>query len=204
MPEPTVAQLIREYQPPQPGGQARRLSPLSFVAQRLRSSTFSPSARLAAFCLAARMNKTERCWPSIETVARDMGCGRSTAAKAIRELTDGASPPLFLKHKRKNSSTIYELVRHWSQAAADARERSAEEYSRKRGQARFAKDLETLRSQYGRARAGVLRDMNTRKVSSMPAGRESRCEPCGAILDIRPDGTVLDFLTQAPHVCPRA
>lgn len=228
MPSESVAYLHPDSQRKsrRPSGEtAAKLTPMSFVFQAVRDSSYTHWARLAALCIAGRLdNRTEAYCISRERLATDMGCSTSTVDRAVEELTAGLRP-LFLKTARKNAPSEFRLVRHASDEFVRVRQENIAVHTKRRGLQQVRRVLDEPRKrqlrQYDpkprpagpsnvpeieRLVAGIAKPMSgPRKVTAMPAsGRQSTCDQCGAILEVRADGTVLEFVTQEPHVCPRA
>ena len=68
-------------------------------------------AKLVYMYLKDRANKEGQCWPSIQTIGRDLGLSRSTVKRAIRELEQAA---LLTRRGRKrenegDTSNLYQI-----------------------------------------------------------------------------------------------
>lgn len=71
----------------------------------------SPRSKLVYMYLKDRANKEGQCWPSIQTIGRDLGLSRSTVKRAIRELEQAA---LLTRRGRKrenegDTSNLYQI-----------------------------------------------------------------------------------------------
>jgi hypothetical protein len=78
------------------------------IMTRVWESGVGPaSRRLVLLALADSANDEGVCWPSIATLARKAGIGRTTAEDAVRSLeADG----LLVRNRRFNDSNVYRLV----------------------------------------------------------------------------------------------
>ena len=77
-----------------------------------RESPVKGNRLLVLIYLRSRANKSDRCWPSIETIAEDLGLGESTVKRALRELEGSA---LILRFRDRDSGgqwerTVYEVA----------------------------------------------------------------------------------------------
>lgn len=189
-----------------------RLTPQTFVLRRVTANgcTLTPNERLCALVIAGRMNRRDTCWPSVDTIALDMGVSRKTAQRAVAVCCEGAAPLFARKWQRGKATPTYTLVRNPAAFAASrdqARARKATQEQWANLRARFGR--RTDRAQDGNVAqlaAQFVRSMSERKVTAHPASERKAavCERCQRPAVLYPDGSLRDYADeQQPHACPR-
>ncbi len=75
----------------------------------------SPRSKLVYMYLKDRANKEGQCWPSIQTIGRDLGLSRSTVKRALKDLEQAA---ILTRQGRKrenkgDTSNLYQIGRRY-------------------------------------------------------------------------------------------